>query len=69
MNRLTPEQRVQIAEIVNQNNCSVRQTHRALLPFYGVQKRLLERLIRRTIDGFRTTFTVNNNVHYNFIFR
>lgn len=63
MNRLTPEQRVQIVEIFNQNNCSIRQTHRALLPFYGVHNRPSERLIRRTIDRFRTTFTVTDNVH------
>lgn len=54
---------MQIVEIFNQNNCSIRQTHRSLLPFYGVHNRPSERLIRRTIDRFRNTFTVTNNVH------
>ena len=63
MDRLTPKQRLQIVEIFYQNNGSVRQTYRALRPFYGVHNRPSERLIRITMDRFRTTFTLNDNVH------
>ena len=39
MDILTLEQRLQIVEIFYQNNGSVRQTCRALRPFYGVHNR------------------------------
>ena len=35
MNRLTNEERLQIIKIYYSNACSVKQFHRALLPFYG----------------------------------
>ena len=35
MNRLTNEKRLQIIEFYYQNACSVKENHRALLPFYG----------------------------------
>ncbi|XP_023173537.2 uncharacterized protein LOC111601262 [Drosophila hydei] len=63
MDRLTPEQRLQIVEIFYQNNGSIRQTFRALRPIYGVHNRPSERLIRITMDRFRSTFTLNDNVH------
>jgi len=34
MNRLTPEQRLQIVQFYFENNGSVRNTYRALCPFY-----------------------------------
>ncbi|KAK9874203.1 hypothetical protein WA026_002560 [Henosepilachna vigintioctopunctata] len=37
MNRLTPEQRLQIVQVHFENNGSVRNTYRALRPFYRIQ--------------------------------
>ena len=36
MDRLTPEQGVEIVEVFNQNKGSVRQNCRAVRPFHGV---------------------------------
>lgn len=58
MERITPEQRLQIVQIYYQNQCSVRQTYRALREFYGAHNRPTERCIRRIIDKFRTQFTL-----------
>lgn len=63
MVRLTPEQRLQIVQIYFENHSSVRATYRALRRFYGAHDRPSEQLIRRTMDQFRTTFTLNDNVH------
>ncbi|GFT49686.1 DUF4817 domain-containing protein [Trichonephila clavipes] len=63
MNRLTPEQRFQIVQFYSENNGSVRNTYRALRPFYRRQNRPSERLIRLTMERFRTTFTLIDNSH------
>ncbi|GFX94714.1 DUF4817 domain-containing protein [Trichonephila clavipes] len=63
MNRLTPEQRFQIVQFYFENNGSVRNTYRALRPFYRRQNRPSEQLIRLTIERFRTTFTLIDNSH------
>lgn len=63
MERLTPEQRLQIAEIYFQKSRSVRETFRALRSIYGTHNRPSEQLIRRTIDRFLTTFTLLDNIH------
>ena len=55
---MTPEQRLQIVQIYYQNQCSVRQTYRALREFYGAHNRPTERGIRRVIDKFLTQFTL-----------
>lgn len=63
MNRLTPEQRLQIVQIYFENHGSVRETYRALRPIYGRHNRPSEQLIRITINRFRTTHTLVDNVH------
>lgn len=63
MNRLTPEQRLQIVQIYYKNNGSVRATHRALRPIFGRHNRPAESVIRATMDRFRTTFTLVDNAH------
>ncbi|GFV86992.1 DUF4817 domain-containing protein [Trichonephila clavipes] len=63
MNRLTPEQRLQIVQFYFENNGSVRNTYRALRPFYRRQNRPSEQLIRLTMERFRTTFTLIDNSH------
>jgi len=64
MKHLTPEQRLQIVEIYFQNHGSVRETHRALRPFYGRHNRPSEQLIRITMERFRTTFTLLDSTHH-----
>ncbi|GFU34329.1 DUF4817 domain-containing protein [Trichonephila clavipes] len=59
MKRLTPEQRFQIVQFYFENNGSVRNTYRALRPFY----RPSEQLVRLTMERFRTTFTLIDNSH------
>ncbi|CAH2087396.1 unnamed protein product [Euphydryas editha] len=61
MDKLTPEQCLQIVENFYQNNGSVRQIYRAFRPFYGVHNH--KRLIRIIMERYRTTFTLNDNVH------
>ncbi|GFV57086.1 DUF4817 domain-containing protein [Trichonephila clavipes] len=63
MNRLTPQQRFQIVQFYFENNGSVRNTYRALRPFYRRQNRPSEQLIRLTMERFRTTFTLIYNSH------
>lgn len=63
MNRLTPEQRLQIVQFYFENNGSVRKTYRAIRPFYRRQNRPSEQLIRLTMERFRTTFTLIDNSH------
>lgn len=62
MNRLTPQQRLQIVELYFQNQCSVKNVFRALRPFYGIHNRPTERTIRETIAKLRTHFTLLNIV-------
>ena len=63
MNRLTPELRLQIVQFYFENNGSVRNTYRALRPFYPRQNHPSEQLIRLTMERFRTTFTLIDNSH------
>jgi hypothetical protein len=63
MNRLTSEERLQIVQIYFENHGSVRQTHRALRPFYGRHNRPSEQVIRKTMDRFHTTHTLVDNTH------
>ena len=58
MNRLTNEQRLQILEFYYQNACSVKQVHRALLPFYGQFNRPTKAAIRAVVTKFCTKFTL-----------
>jgi len=60
---LTPEQRLQIIRIYFENHGSIRNTFRALRPFYGQHNRPTEQLIRLTVERFQTTFSLNNNIH------
>lgn len=60
MNKLTLEQRYQIVEIYFQNQSSVRQTYRALRPFYGRHNRPSEQAIRALMDKFRTTYSLHD---------
>ena len=46
MNRLMPEQRLQIVEIYFQNQCSVKNVFRAFRPYFGVHNHPTERNIR-----------------------
>lgn len=63
MNRLTPEQRFQIVQIYFENHGSVRETYRALRPFYGRHNRPSEQTIRATMNRFRTKHTLIDNSH------
>ena len=62
MNRLTPEKLLQIVQFYFENNGSVRNTYRALRPFYPRQNHPSEQLIRLTMERFRTTFTLIDNL-------
>jgi len=62
MSKLTPEQRLQIVQFYFENNGSVRNTYRALRPFYRRQNRPSEQLIRLTTERFRTAFTLIDNL-------
>ncbi|GFX60506.1 DUF4817 domain-containing protein [Trichonephila clavipes] len=63
MKRLTPEQHFQIVQFYFENNGTVRNTYRAIRPFYCRQNRPSEQLIRLTMERFRTTFTQIDNSH------
>ena len=49
MERLTPQQRLQIVQLYYKNVSSVKSVYRALRPIYGVHNRPTERTIRHTI--------------------
>ena len=49
MERLTPQQRLQIVQLYYENGRSVKSVYRALKPIYGVHNRPTERTIRHTI--------------------
>lgn len=63
MNRLTPEQRLQIVQLYFENHGSVIHTYRALRPYYGPHNRPSKTLIRLTMDRFCSTHTLLDNVH------
>lgn len=54
------EQRVQIITFYFQNQCSVRETFRALRDFYPRHNRPAESTIRRLVAKFKSTGSVNN---------
>lgn len=58
MNRLTPEQRLQIIEFYYQNSSSVKNVFRALRPFYGRHNRPTEQAIQAIVTKFQTSFTL-----------
>lgn len=55
------KQRLQIVEFYFKNNCSIRQTYRAIRGFYNAQNRPSELAIRRIVNNFRTTFSLHDN--------
>lgn len=60
MDSYSIQQHVQMIKLFYQNECSVRATHRALRPFYGRHNRPTERTIRRVVDKFESTGSVND---------
>jgi len=54
------EQRVQIIKFYYQNQCSVRETFRALRDFYLRHNRPAESTIRRLVAKFESTGSINN---------
>ena len=57
MERLTPQQRLQIVQLYYENQRSVKTVFRALRPFYGRHNRPTEPTIRNTV-----TFRENNSL-------
>jgi len=57
------EQREQIIKFYYQNQCSVRETFRALRDFYSRHNRLAESTIRRLVAKFESTGSINNQIH------
>ena len=62
MNRLTLEQRYQIIKIYFEIQSSIRATYRRLRDFYGAHNRPSEQTIRRTVDRFRTTYSLHDAI-------
>jgi len=62
MNRLTLEQRYEIIQIYFENQSSIRATYRRLRHLYGVHNRPSEQAIRRTVDRFRTTYSLEDAI-------
>lgn len=58
MEKLTPQQRYQIVEFYFTHGKSVKRTYRALREIYGKDGHPSETTIYRTIEKFRTTFTL-----------
>ena len=58
MERLTPQQRLQIVQLYYENVRSVKSVYRALRPIYGVQNRPTERTIRHTIGKLENNLTL-----------
>ena len=50
MERLTPQQRLQIVQLYYENGRSVKSVYRAPRPIYGVHNRPTERTIRHTMS-------------------
>ena len=59
---LTLDERYRIVKTYFENNSSIRETHRSLRAFYGRHNRPSERAIRRTVDRFRTTYSLRDDV-------
>ena len=58
MERLTPQQRLQIVQLYYENGRSVKSIYRALRPIYGVHNRPTERTIRHTIGKLENNLTL-----------
>ena len=58
MERLTPQQRLQIAQLYYENQRSVRNVFRAPRPFYGRHNRPTEPTIRNTIAKIENQFSL-----------
>jgi len=54
------EQHVQIIKFYYQNQCSVRETFRALRDFYSRHNRPAESTIQRLVAKFESTGSINN---------
>ena len=61
MERLTPQQRLQIVQLYYENERSVKSVYRALRPIYGVHNRPTERTIRHTIGKLENIAAVNES--------
>ena len=62
MERLTPEQRLQIVHFFYENSRSVKNVFRALRLTYGQNKRPTERTIRNTITHLETQHSLLDNI-------
>ncbi|KZC12688.1 hypothetical protein WN55_04156 [Dufourea novaeangliae] len=62
MNRPTLEERYQIIQIYIGNQSSIRATYRQLREFYSAHNSPSEQAIRRTMDRFRTTYSLNDAI-------
>ena len=58
MERLTPQQRLQIVQLYYENGCSVKSVYRALRQIYGVHNRPTERIIRHTTGKLENNLTL-----------
>lgn len=65
MERLTPEQRLQIVQLYYENSRSVKNVFRALRSTYGQHNRPTERTIRNTITHLETQHSLLDNVRPN----
>jgi Helix-turn-helix domain (DUF4817) len=54
------EQRLKVVEFYYKNQCSIRQTYRAIREIYGPQNRPSELAIRRIINNFRSTYSLHD---------
>ena len=58
MERLTPQQRLQIVQLCYENGRSVKSVYHALRPIYGVHNRPTESTIRYTIGKLEKNLTL-----------
>ena len=58
MERLTPQQRLQIVQLYYENGPSVKSVYRAIRPIYGVHNRPTERTIQHTIGKLENNSTL-----------
>ena len=65
MERLTPQQRLQIVQLYCENGRSVKSVYRAIRPIYGVHNRPTERTIRHTIGKLENNLTLLDDTRPN----
>ena len=65
MERLTPQQRLQIVQLYYENQRSVKNVFRALRPFYGRHNRPTEPTIRNTIAKIENQFSLLDDTRPN----